>query len=181
VFAFTHQKSIFAPLQGLGFLYATGIGGIKASQGKALLHYTIAALGGDTRAQMVMGYRHWVGITTSVSCERALDYYRKVTKKVSEEVSLSGGPVVQRVRLLDEHENPGYTSGIFDQDLIEYYQLLAKKGDTQAQVGLGQLHYQGGRGVPLDHERAIQYFQHAADAGNPVAMAFLGKVKKLSE
>lgn len=161
---------------GLGFLYATGIGGVNASQGKALLHYTIAALGGDTRAQMVMGYRHWAGVTTSASCERALDYYRKVAKKVAEEVSLSGGPVVQRVRLLDEHENPGYSSGIFDQDLIEYYQLLAKKGDTQAQVGLGQLHYQGGRGVPLDHERAVQYFQHAADAGNPVAMAFLGKI-----
>lgn len=160
----------------MGFLYATGIGGVNASQGKALLHYTVAALGGDTRAQMVMGYRHWAGVTTPASCERALDFYRKVAKKVAEEVSLSGGPVVQRVRLLDEHENPGYSSGIFDQDLIEYYQLLAKKGDTQAQVGLGQLHYQGGRGVPLDHERAVQYFQHAADAGNPVAMAFLGKV-----
>ncbi|XP_071558269.1 protein sel-1 homolog 1 isoform X2 [Temnothorax nylanderi] len=161
---------------GMGFLFATGIGGVNASQGKALLHYTVAALGGDVRAQMVMGYRHWAGVTTPASCERALDFYRKVAKKVAEEVSLSGGPVVQRVRLLDEHENPGYTSGIFDQDLIEYYQLLAKKGDTQAQVGLGQLHYQGGRGVPLDHERAVQYFQHAADAGNPVAMAFLGKI-----
>ncbi|XP_018355444.1 PREDICTED: protein sel-1 homolog 1 [Trachymyrmex septentrionalis] len=161
---------------GMGFLYAIGIGGVNASQAKALLHYTVAALGGDVRAQMVMGYRNWAGVTTPASCERALDFYRKVAKKVAEEVSLSGGPVVQRVRLLDEHENPGYTSGIFDQDLIEYYQLLAKKGDTQAQVGLGQLHYQGGRGVPLDHERAVQYFQHAADAGNPVAMAFLGKI-----
>lgn len=68
-------------------------------------------------------------------------------------------------------------SGILDQDLIEYYQLLAEKGDIQAQVGLGQLYYQGGRGVPLDHQRAVQYFQHAADAGNAIAMAFLGKVR----
>lgn len=161
---------------GMGFLYATGLGGVNASQPKALLHYTVAALGGDTRAQMALGYRHWAGVTTPASCERALDFYREVANKVAEEVSLSGGPVVQRVRLLDEQENPGYSSGIFDQDLIEYYQLLAKKGDTQAQVGLGQLHYQGGRGVPLDHERALQYFQHAADAGNAIAMAFLGKI-----
>ena len=160
----------------MGFLFATGLGGVNASQGKALLHYTFAALGGDTRAQMALGYRHWAGITTPASCERALDFYRKVANRVAEEVSLSGGPVVQRVRLLDEHENPGYSSGILDQDLIEYYQLLAEKGDIQAQVGLGQLHYQGGRGVPLDHQRALHYFQHAADAGNPVAMAFLGKV-----
>ncbi|XP_060829737.1 protein sel-1 homolog 1 [Bombus pascuorum] len=161
---------------GMGFLYATGLGGVQASQAKALLHYTVAALGGDNRAQMALGYRHWAGITTPASCERALDFYRKVANKVAEEVSFSGGPVVQRIRLLDEQENPAYSSGIFDQDLIEYYQLLAKKGDIQAQVGLGQLHYQGGRGVPLDHERALQYFQHAADAGNPLAMAFLGKI-----
>ncbi|XP_053995443.1 protein sel-1 homolog 1 [Hylaeus anthracinus] len=161
---------------GMGFLYATGLGGVNASQPKALLHYTAAALGGDTRAQMALGYRHWEGVTTPASCERALDFYRKVANKVAEEVSFSGGPVVQRVRLLDEQENPGYSSGIFDQDLIEYYQMLAKKGDTQAQVGLGQLHYQGGRGVPLDHVRAMHYFQHAADAGNHVAMAFLGKI-----
>ncbi|XP_071873697.1 HMG-coA reductase degradation 3 [Bombus fervidus] len=161
---------------GMGFLYATGLGGVQASQAKALLHYTVAALAGDTRAQMALGYRHWAGITTPASCERALDFYRKVANKVAEEVSLSGGPVVQRIRLIEEQENPAYSSGIFDQDLIEYYQLLAKKGDIQAQVGLGQLHYQGGRGVPLDHERALQYFQHAANAGNPLAMAFLGKI-----
>ncbi|XP_043501038.1 protein sel-1 homolog 1 [Polistes fuscatus] len=161
---------------GMGFLYATGLSGVNASQAKALLHYTMAALGGDPRAQMVLGYRNWAGVTTPVSCERALDYYRKVANKVAEEVSLSGGPVVQRVRLLDEYENPGYSSGIFDRDLIEYYQLLAEQGDVQAQVGLGQLHYQGGRGVPLDHQRALQYFLHAADAGNPIAMAFLGKI-----
>ncbi|XP_066586847.1 protein sel-1 homolog 1-like [Prorops nasuta] len=161
---------------GIGFLYASGLGGVNASQAKALLHYTVAAIGGDTRAQMAMGYRHMVGVGTLASCERALDYYRKVANKVAEEVSLSGGPVVQRVRLLEEHENPGYSSGILDRDLIEYYQLLAEQGDIQAQVGLGQLHYQGGRGVPLDHQRALQYFQHAADAGNPIAMAFLGKI-----
>ena len=97
----------------MGFLYATGLGGVNASQAKALLHYTMAALGGDVRAQMVMGYRYWAGITVQASCEKALDFYRKVANKVAEEVSLSGGPVVQRVRLLDELENPNYSSGIF--------------------------------------------------------------------
>ena len=38
-------------------------------------------------------------------------------------------------------DNGGY-GGVLDNDLIEYYQLLADKGDVQAQVGLGQLHYQ---------------------------------------
>ena len=129
----------------------------------------------------------------TTSCEKALDHYRLVANtgldfihikkffsdhpiSVSEEVSLSGGAAVQRVRLLDEMETPGYNSGILDNDLMEYYQLLAEKGDVQAQVGLGQLHYQGGRGVQQDPQRALHYFLQAADAGNPVAMAFLGKV-----
>lgn len=99
---------------------------------------------------------------------------------VAGEVSFSGGTAVQRVRLLEEVENPGYISSILDNDLIDYYQLLAEKGDIQAQVGLGQLHYQGGRGVQQDHQRALHYFLQAADAGNSIAMAFLGKVNSFS-
>lgn len=94
---------------------------------------------------------------------------------VSQGVSFGGGTAVQRIRLLDELEN-GYTSGILDNELVEYYQLLAEKGDVQAQVGLGQLHYQGGRGVDLDYKKAMYYFTQAANAGNAIAMAYLGKV-----
>lgn len=117
---------------GLGFLYATGFN-MNVSQAKALVHYMVGALGGNTWAQMVLGYRYWSGITVPPSCERALDHYRLVANKVSQSVSFSGGSAVQRIRLLDELEN-GYTTGILDNDLIEYYQLLAEKGDIQAQV-----------------------------------------------
>lgn len=47
---------------------------------------------------------------------------------------MTGGTVVQRVRLLDESESPGTQSGLLDDDLIQYYQFLADKGDVQAQV-----------------------------------------------
>ena len=57
--------------------------------------------------------------------------------------------MVTRVRLTDEMDSPGTATSRLDEDLIQYYQLLAEKGDTQAQVGLGQLHYQGGRGVQV--------------------------------
>ena len=46
-------------------------------------------------------------------------------------------------------DSGGY-GGILDNDLIEYYQLLADKGDVQAQVGLGQLHYQVIENYKLD-------------------------------
>ena len=45
-----------------------------------------------------------------------------------------------------------------------------------SQVGLGQLYYQGGRGVDINHEQALNYFVLAAETGNANAMAFLGKV-----
>ncbi|KAJ8924298.1 hypothetical protein NQ315_007091 [Exocentrus adspersus] len=159
---------------GLGFLYATGLS-VNVSQARALIHYTFGALGGNSWAQMVLGYRYWSGVTVATSCERALDFYRQVADKVSQGVSFGGGAAIQRIRLLDELEN-GYTSGILDNDLIEYYQLLAEKGDVQAQVGLGQLHYQGGRGVDLDYKKAMHYFTQAANAGNAMAMAYLGKI-----
>ena len=69
---------------------------------------------------------------------------------VAEEVTLSGGNAVQRIRLLDEAENPNMQTAVLDDDLIEYYKFLADKGDVQAQVGLGQLYLQGGRGIDLD-------------------------------
>lgn len=53
---------------------------------------------------------------------------------VASEVSLTGGTAVQKIRLLDELENPGSTSGMLEEDLIQYYQFLAEKGDVQAQV-----------------------------------------------
>uniref|UniRef100_A0A182Y7P1 Extracellular protein sel-1 n=1 Tax=Anopheles stephensi TaxID=30069 RepID=A0A182Y7P1_ANOST len=160
---------------GLGFMHAAGIG-FNVSQAKALLYYTLAAAGENSWAQMALGYRYWAGVGVPNSCETALEYYRKVATKVASQVTFSGGAAVHRIRLLDEVDNSGPSSGILDNDLIDYYQLLADKGDVQAQVGLGQLHYQGGRGIPLDHQRALQYFSQAANAGNAVAMAFLGKI-----
>lgn len=54
---------------------------------------------------------------------------------VASQVTFSGGPAIQRTRLIDEAEGGG--GGALDTDLIEYYQLLAEKGDVQAQVSEG--------------------------------------------
>ncbi|XP_072218290.1 protein sel-1 homolog 1 isoform X2 [Leuresthes tenuis] len=159
----------------LGFLYAAGLG-VNSSQAKALVYYTFGALGGNLVAHMILGYRYWGGVGVPQSCESALTHYRLVANHVASDVSLTGGSAVQRIRLLDEVENPGSTSGMLEEDLIQYYQFLAEKGDVQAQVGLGQLHLHGGRGVEQNHQRAYDYFNQAANAGNTHAMAFLGKM-----
>uniref|UniRef100_A0A672J5I9 SEL1L adaptor subunit of ERAD E3 ubiquitin ligase n=1 Tax=Salarias fasciatus TaxID=181472 RepID=A0A672J5I9_SALFA len=166
----------------LGFLYAAGLG-VNSSQAKALVYYTFGALGGNLVAHMILGYRYWGGVGVPQSCESALTHYRLVANqgKCSLDVSLTGGSAVQRVRLLDEVESPGSTSGMLEEDLIQYYQFLAEKGDVQAQVeknptfflkipqtfffnGLGMA-YLYGRGVPVNYELALKYFQKAAEQG----------------
>ncbi|KAM9778958.1 protein sel-1 homolog 1 [Syngnathus typhle] len=159
----------------LGFLYAAGLG-VNSSQAKALVYYTFGALGGNLIAHMILGYRYWGGVGVPQSCESALTHYKLVANQVANDVSLTGGSAVQKIRLLDELENPGSSSGMLEEDLIQYYQFLAEKGDVQAQVGLGQLHLHGGRGVEQNHQRAYEYFNQAANAGNTHAMAFLGKM-----
>ncbi|XP_061172651.1 protein sel-1 homolog 1-like isoform X2 [Saccostrea echinata] len=161
---------------GLAFLYSTGIG-VNSSQAKSLVYFTFAALGGDPLSQMALGYRYWSGVGVERKCETALTYYRKVATTVADAVTLSGGPVVQRIRLQEEAENQVTgQSMMMDDDLLQYYHFLADKGDVQAQVVLGQLYFQGGRGVGINHERALHYFLMAAESGNANAFAFLGKM-----
>lgn len=41
---------------------------------------------------------------------------------------------------------------------------------------MGQIHYQGGHGFEQNYERALRYFQRAADQGNAIALAALGEM-----
>ena len=67
------------------------------------------------------------GIGVPQSCEGALVWYRRVADRVAEDVTL-GSPVITRVRLQDQFENPNFFSSLFDQDLIQYFQFIADKG-----------------------------------------------------
>ncbi|XP_021363345.1 protein sel-1 homolog 1-like isoform X4 [Mizuhopecten yessoensis] len=161
---------------GMGFVNSAGIGR-NSSQAEALVYFTFSALGGDPLAQMALGYRYWSGIGVEMKCESALTYYKKVAATVADAVTVSGGPVIQRVRLQEEVENTNSgQSALMDDDLLQYYHFLADKGDVQAQVVLGQLYYQGGRGVGINHDRALHYFLMAGESANANAYAFLGKM-----
>lgn len=86
---------------------------------------------------MALGYRYSFGINVPISCEKSLSFYERVAKKVSSKITFSSGPVVHRVRLLDESEN----SINQETELVDYYQLLADKGDVQSQVYTHNSHY----------------------------------------
>jgi TPR repeat protein len=150
----------------LGFMYSIGLG-VDMSQTEALKYYRIAASVDNTFAQMTLAFRHKFAI---YDCESTLNLYQKVATKVVKDNS--GGAIIQTIRLLDEFENLGSVYNLFDRDLIQYFQFLAKREDVEAQMSLGHFYYYFDR----DKTRALNYLQKAAKAGNGNALAFLGKI-----
>ena len=66
----------------IGFMYATGLGGVvERDQAKALVYHTFAAKGGNIRAQMTTAYRHHTGIGTPRNCNDAAYWYKQVADK----------------------------------------------------------------------------------------------------
>lgn len=62
-----------------GLAYATGVfGNFAIDQAKATLYYTFGALGGDMRASMAIGNRHFLGIGTKKDMLLAAQYYQPV-------------------------------------------------------------------------------------------------------
>ena len=170
----------------IGFMYATGYGGaVKQDQAKAILYHTFAADGGDVRSQMTTAYRHHTGISVPRNCETAVKYYKKVAEKAIEYLR-SGPPgghqmVKESYRIVDDHggvfgEGASVSSSGANakqggpqsdahaslEDVVEYLDLLSRKGDVKATFGLGKLHYEGSRQMKRDVRLAKQYFLDVA-------------------
>uniref|UniRef100_A0A8R1I4A4 Uncharacterized protein n=1 Tax=Caenorhabditis japonica TaxID=281687 RepID=A0A8R1I4A4_CAEJA len=108
-----------------------------------------------------------------------LSYYQKVAKTVVDSVKFTTGQTIQRVRLTDENDptiqmQPG--TAPLESNLLEYYKMLADKGDTSAQLGLGQIYLAGGRGLNQNFELAFRYLLSAAESGSSDALMYLGKM-----
>ncbi|KAI3532184.1 hypothetical protein CABS01_09257 [Colletotrichum abscissum] len=166
----------------IGLYYATGIGHVVApDQAKALLYYTFAAMQGDTRAEMAIGYRHHSGIATPKNCEAASKYYKRVADKAMDWYR-SGPPggmawVVESYRIADElggvygegasassagmnaiKVSPNSDANAAIDDVIEYLDLMSQKGDAKASYNLGRIYYEGQRGLDRDLDLARKYF-----------------------
>ncbi|KAK2875042.1 hypothetical protein FQN49_001821 [Arthroderma sp. PD_2] len=165
----------------LGFMYATGIGGVvERDQGKALLYHTFAAMGGNTRSQMTLAYRRYAGIGATLECDQAVYWYKKVADKAIAwyRSGPPGGVTMRReaFRWADEEggvygEGASVSSAGLNalrdvhssadaslDDVLEYLDLLAKKGDTKATFSLGKLYYEGSRQLERSYRKAMMYF-----------------------
>lgn len=166
----------------VGLMYSTGIGNaVERDQARALLYYTFAALHGHTRAEMTVAARHHAGIGTPRSCDQALQYYKRVADKAI--AWLRSGPpggmgwVQQPYRIADEFGGvygegaSAISSGIHApraqphsdayasiDDIIEYLDLMAQKGDFKAALNVGRIYYEGQRTLERDMHMARKYF-----------------------
>ncbi|KAF2808184.1 HCP-like protein [Mytilinidion resinicola] len=170
----------------VGFMYATGIGSaVKQDQAKALLYHTLAAESGDIRSEMTVAYRHHIGIATPRNCEEAVFYYKKVADKAITHMR-SGPPggfsmIKESYRIADEvggvygEGASASSSGQYAKlggpssdvhasvdDVLEYLDLMARKGDPKATYNLARLHYDGSRAFKRDFGQAKKRFLELA-------------------
>ena len=170
----------------LGFMYATGIGGaVERDQAKALMYHTFAAMGGNTRSQMTLGYRHHTGVGVPRNCNEAVYWYKEVADKAIafSRTGPPGGQAMQREVFRIADETGGVygegasvvSSGMYankggpnsDQhaaldDVLEYLDLMSRKGDVKATFSLGRLHYDGSRTMKRNLRSARAYFMTVA-------------------
>ena len=170
----------------VGLMYATGIGGaVQRDQAKALTYHTFAAMGDSTRAQMTTAYRHHSGIGAPRNCNEAAYWYKKVADKA---IAYSrsgppGGMLLQKDSYKIADENGGVygegasvvSSGVYANragpnsdahadfdDVLEYLDLMSRKGDLKATFSLGRLHYEGSRTMRRNLKTARAYFMIVA-------------------
>lgn len=170
----------------IGFMYATGIGGaVERDQAKALLYHTFAANGGSTKSEMTLAFRYHVGIGVAHNCNVAVKHYKKVADKAIEWFR-SGPPggmawVPDSYRLADDDggvygEGASFSSSGSNRnkggvnsdahaaldDVLEYLDLMSRKGDFKATFSLGRIHYDGQKGLVRNMKSAKWYFTKVA-------------------
>lgn len=167
----------------IGFMYATGIGGaVQRDQAKALLYHTFAAEQGDTRAEMTVAFRHHGGIGTPRNCEEAAYFYKRVADKamIHARSGPPGGPSMPRDSFRwAEDEGGVYGEGASVsssgpnankdgnahaslEDIMEYLDLMSRKGDLKATFSIGKVYYDGNRAIKRNVRLAKRHFLRVA-------------------
>lgn len=185
----------------MGFLYASGIAGtaLRKDIGAAILMWTFAAEGGSMYARMALGYRYLTGTDIHEDCEKASKYYKSVADEVYSDTrktiykQLNGRksktdisddtipdilPPIPTVILHSDRKRlkEGMVRHVRGEsnEIVQYYRHMADRGDPQAQVVMGNLHYYGGNDMPQDLIQARYRYEQAAKNGRSEANAHLG-------
>ncbi|PVH98351.1 HCP-like protein [Periconia macrospinosa] len=170
----------------VGFMYATGIGGaVQQDQARAMLYHSLAAEQGEIRSAMTVAYRNYAGIATPRNCEDAVYWYRSIANRAIEYMR-SGPPgghalVRDSYRIADEHggvygegasvsssgrhaDRGGVHSSRYSafEDVVEYMDLQARKGNIELKFRLAKHNYEGSRSTPKNFLEAKKRFLEIA-------------------
>lgn len=164
----------------LGFMYATGIGGaVERDQAKALMYHTFAAEGGETRSEMTLAYRYHAGIGTPRNCDEATHYYKLVADKAIRHYR--SGPPGGNILVRQSHRWADDEGGVYGEgasvsssglnaqsqstteasldDILEYLELMSRKGEMKATFTLGKMYYEGAQDLRKNYPKAMKYFK----------------------
>ncbi|KAI1003228.1 hypothetical protein K3495_g4975 [Podosphaera aphanis] len=170
----------------LGFMYSTGVGGaIQRDQARALLYHIFAAQGGNLRSEMTLAFRYHSGIGVTANCDIAVKHYKKVADKAID--WYRSGNIGGMAWVSDSHRLTDDEGGVYGEgasfsssgsnrnkhgvhsdayaaldDVLEYLDLMSRKGDFKATFSLGRIHYDGQKGHPRNFKNAKWYFMKVA-------------------
>ncbi|KAJ6245938.1 sel-1-like protein [Anaeramoeba flamelloides] len=166
----------------LAFYLSTGKCQKEPDQSLALLHLELAARSGDFISQIQLGYRYYQGIGTLKSCENAHKYYSNIALYVLFQLELLhandtgiGSAKLPMVRIInsDSKIEPETQN---NKRLIEFYEELSDRGDSQAQNIIGEIYLKGKGDHQQNFNKAFDYFALAASQGHLTAKVNLAKM-----
>lgn len=163
----------------LGFMHATGVGGaVERNQAKALLYHTFAAEQGNIRSEMTLAFRHHSGIGTARNCDKAAQFYKTVADKAM--AYWRSGPPGGRNLVKESYHWADEAGGVYGEgasvsssgynanrdrnshastdDIMEYLDMLARKGDVKATFSLAKMYYDGSRNTKRNVKKAQRLF-----------------------
>lgn len=167
----------------LGFIYGTGIAGaVERDQARSLLYHTMAAVQGNIKSEMTIAFRHHSGIGTTRNCDKAARYYKRVADKAIE--YYRSGPPGGRNLIKESYRWADETGGVYGEgasvsssgfnanrdrnshasteDIMEYLDMLARKGDLKATFSLAKMYYDGSRTTKRNLRKAQRLFMEIA-------------------
>lgn len=156
-----------------GSMYRDGEG-TKADDDKAFTWFNRAAEPGYAKAMSALGDLHERGLGFSVSEDRALDWYIKARDAGNESAQEKIDRIEKHKRklLYTPKAQNAYKSGDYERAL-EWWWLLAKDGDIEAQFKCGEM-YDKGLGTEKDSVKAFFWYEKAAEQGCSDAMLQCG-------
>jgi hypothetical protein len=169
----------------LGSLYHQGMG-VPQDYRQAVYWIRKAAEQGHVSAQTALGTIYAEGLqgVTEKDYPQALMWFLFASAQGDPDalefrntlaVKMTPGDIAQAQKLAREFKPHDAHAKVFRET-----QILAEKGDMNAQFDLGVIRYTG-RGIPVDYAAALQWFKKAAHQGHPLAQYNAGYMYEKGE